>query len=352
MVLGNLFLNPLARLLGSTPQIHEEAIRYMWYIVTFSPFLIFSFLLSGFVRNDGNPGLAMAALAVGSVSNIVLDYVFMYPLNLGIAGAALATALGPVFSVMILLTHFFRKRGVLHFARVNMYFSEIRRICILGFPSFVMEFTIGMITFIYNFAIVRYGYGETGLAAYLLIGYLMLIFLTVFLGMAEGLQPVFSYFSGLGETQRGEKLRTFSVKVFVAAGLAGYLLIVLFSRNFFAVFNPGDTELINFAQGKSLYYFSGFFLAGYNILMISFWQSTQRTKRALLISALRSIIWPPVLIIVLPLFLGRESIWLCHSLAEALTACMVLFAVFRCSGMRAAYTRSVGRNIWKSSSDC
>lgn len=71
----------------------------------------------------------------------------------------------------------------------------------LGFPSFIMEFTIGIVTFVYNFAIVKHGYGKIGLAAYLVIGYLMLMLmiLTLFLGMAEGLQPVFSYFAGVGE---------------------------------------------------------------------------------------------------------------------------------------------------------
>lgn len=117
IVLGNVFIHPLAELLGSTPQIHKEAVSYLWYIVTFSPFLLFSFLLGGLARNDGRSKLAVVALAVGSVSNIILDYVFMYPLNMGIAGAALATAVGPVFSVLILLPHFLLKKGKLHFAK-------------------------------------------------------------------------------------------------------------------------------------------------------------------------------------------------------------------------------------------
>ena len=195
IILGNIFLHPLAEILGSTPQIHHKAISYLWYIVTFSPFLLFSFLLGGLARNDGCPKLAMFALSFGSVSNMVLDYLFMYPLNMGIAGAALATAIGPIFSVAILLPHFLMKRGNLYFARLKIQLHNIRRIFILGFPSFIMEFTIGIVTFVYNYAIVKHGYGEIGLAAYLVIGYLMLIILTIFLGMAEGLQPVFSYFS-------------------------------------------------------------------------------------------------------------------------------------------------------------
>lgn len=320
VVLGNIFIHPLARLLGSTPEIHTQAIEYMRYILTFSPFLIFSFLFSGLARNDGQPKLAMFALAFGSVSNIILDYVFMFPLDMGIGGAALATALGPIFSVIILMPHFLRKKGRLYFTSPKLRLRNIGRIYLLGFPSFIMEFSIGIITFVYNFAIVRHGYGEIGLAAYLVIGYLMLIILTLFLGMAEGLQPVFSYFTGTGEAERSRSMRSFAARVFLITGIVCYLLIVFFSRYFFSIFNPEDTELINFMQSKSLYYFCGFFLAGYNILMISFWQSTGKTPKALLISLSRSLLWPPILITILPLFFNREVIWLCHSLSEALTA--------------------------------
>lgn len=322
IVFGNNFLHPLARLLGSTPQIHNEATRYLWYIVTFSPFLLFSFLLGGLARNDGRPKLAMFALAFGSISNMVLDYVFMYPLNMGISGAALATALGPIFSVLILLPHFLMKKGNLYFAKLKIRIHNIRRIFTLGFPSFIMEFTIGIVTFVYNFAIVRHGYGEIGLAAYLVIGYLMLIVLTIFLGMAEGLQPVFSHFTGTSEVNRNRDLRRFASKAFLIIGILCYLLIVFFSRYFYSIFIPGDMDLISFMTGKSAPYFCGFFLAGYNILMISYWQSTHSTKKALLISLSRSIVCPPILIVVLPLIFGSEVLWLCHSLSEGLTACI------------------------------
>lgn len=328
IIVGNIFLHPLAEVLGSTPQIHDKAICYLRYIVTFSPFLLFSFLLGGLARNDGCPKLAMFALSFGSVSNMVLDYVFMYPLNMEIAGAALATAVGPVFSVVILLPHFLMKKGNLYFTKIKIRLRNIQRVFMLGFPSFIMEFTIGMITFVYNYAIVKYGYGEIGLAAYLVIGYLMLIILTVFLGMAEGLQPVFSYFTGTGEDNRNQDMRRFAAKIFLSIGVLCYLLILFFSHYFFSIFNPEDAELITFMTSKSIPYFCGFFLAGYNVLMISYWQSTESTKKALSISLSRSLIFPPILIFILPVIFGGEVIWLCHSIGEGLTACVVLILLF------------------------
>lgn len=323
-VAGNGFLRPLARLLGATPDILDEAAVYLWYMVTFAPFQLFSFLLGGMIRNDGRPRLAMTAMILGAASNIILDYVFMYPLNLGIRGAAMATALGPVFSVLILLPHFLLKKGNLYFTRCLPCRDDLKQMVIYGFPSFIMEFTIGMITFLYNFAIGHYGYGEIGLAAYLVIGYLVLILLTLFLGMAEGLQPVFSHLTAIGARERSRALRRFSTGVFLATGIFSYGLIALFAGDFFRVFSPEDLELLAFAQSKCMVYFCGFFLAGFNILMVSFWQATACTRNALAISLSRSLLWPPLLMAVLPLFFGRESIWICQSASEGVTACMAM----------------------------
>ena len=254
----------------------------------------------------------------------------------------MATAVGPIFSVLILLPHFLSKRGDLYFARTAVSLRRVRKIYALGFPSFIMEFTIGIITFIYNFAIVRHNFGEIGLAAYLVIGYLMLIILTLFLGMAEGLQPVFSYFTGTGEVERSRAMRSFAAKVFLLTGIVCYLLIVFFSRYFFSIFNPNDLDLIDFMCSKSLPYFCGFFLAGYNILMISFWQSTRRTEKALIVSLSRSVLWPPVMIAVLPLIFGSEVIWLCHSISEALTACTAFILL---KSMRRKEKRTVEKGL-------
>ena len=215
VVLSNIFMDSLVRFLGAPSEIHDATATYLRYLLSFSPFLLYGYMLGGLARNDGRPGLAAAALTIGSVANILLDYVFMYPLNMGIAGAALASGIGPVVSVLILLPHFLTERkGVLLFKRVRLSFSDAGRILKLGVPSFVLEFSIGTVTFVMNYGIVRYGYGSNGLAVYLIVGYLALVVLTLFYGMAEGLQPAFSYLCAAGERK---KLRSN-----VHAGLRGY----------------------------------------------------------------------------------------------------------------------------------
>lgn len=326
-LLGNLFLEPLARILGASSEGMALSTAYLWFIVTFAPFQLFSFLLGGMARNDGRPKLAMTAMILGAGSNILLDYVFMYPLNMGIQGAALATALGPIFSVLVLLPHFIGKRGALYFTLCRPRWSDGKNSLVCGIPSFVMEFSIGMVTFLYNLAITYYGYGELGLAAYLVIGYLMLVLLTLFLGMAEGLQPVFSHFMATEERKRGAEMRRFSAKVFLGVGLVSCCLIFFASRWFYLLFAPEDLELIAFAVNKSNLYFCGFFLTGFNMLMISFWQATQRTGWAALVALLRSVVLPPALLLTLPVLFNREAVWVCQSAADALTALVVIVAL-------------------------
>lgn len=317
---GNILIDPLARALGSTAAIQPEVRAYLSIILLLSPFLLFSFLLGGLVRNDGHPLHAMVALSVGSLSNVLLDWVFMYPLDMGISGAALATALGPILSVLLLLPHFLLRRGSLRLTRPRLEIRPLGEMLVLGLPSFVMEFTIGMVTFITNLSIRNLELGEMGLAAYLLIGYLMLIILTLFLGMAEGLQPVFSQMQGAGDLAGRRAMLRFSLAVFIVVGLACCAFVFFCSDRFYGLFTAGDRALLAFASGHSRAYFCGFVFAGINILLISYWQAVAETRSSMWIALLRSALLPSVFILLLPALLGTDWFWFGHSLAEFCTA--------------------------------
>lgn len=324
-VLGNLFMAPLAMALGATADILDEAVTYLWYIVTGSPFLILSFAFSSYARADNRPKLAMWALGIGSASNILLDYVFMYPLNMGIAGAALATALGPIFSVAILLPHFLRKKGMLRFSMPDWSARTAWSILFLGAPAFVMEFSIGIVTLFYNIAINRNGFGELGLAAYLTIGYIALIVLTVFLGIGQGIQPLVSYFHGQGDVRRVRELLSFLLKTVAVLGVAMSAAVVFLSRGFIRIFTPGDEELIAFTHDKATVYFAGFVFAGISILIITYFQSIQKATPAFVLALLRSVIFVPVFLFGFPVVWGAESIWVALSAAELATGVIAVW---------------------------
>lgn len=319
MVLGGLFATPLARLLGADDAILADTATYLRVFLLFSPFFIFSYALSTFVRNDGRPSLAMWALTLGSVMNILLDWVFMYPLNMGIGGAALATGLGPVFSVVLMLPWFFGKRGNLYFERVRFAWRDIGRILTGGAPALVSESTIGLVTLLYNLAIVRQGLGEEGLASYVVIGYAALIGSAVFLGTAQGLQPAVSYFHGAGLPGRIRGLMRAGGLLNLILGVAIYGVILLLGPAFYAIFMPGDPALLAATEQAGRLYFLFLPFAALNILLAGLMQAMQQVKRSLVVSLCRSTLPLALFLLLLPAVWPQNGLWLAVTFTEGFT---------------------------------
>lgn len=322
-VLGCVFTVPLARFLGASGAVLQPAVTYLRYFMVFSPFMLFSYALSTYARNDGKPSLAMWALIVGALLNIVLDWVFMAPLNMGIGGAALATGLGPVFSVALLLPHFLRRKDMLYFEKVKPALRTLGQIFVCGLPAFVTEFSIGFVTLLYNRAIVKQGLGENGLAAYVVLGYAGLIAITAFLGAAQGTQPVVSFLASAGQKAKVHRLFacTAAFLVLLAAGLYG--LLFAGGQYFYALFMQGNANLVQFTLQSGRVYFLHLPLAAFGITYISFQQSAGFTGRAMVVSVARTTLPLMVALAVLPGLLPN-GLWLAITAAEATALLLVL----------------------------
>lgn len=318
VILGNLLLEPLARFMGATDLILNDTMVYLRYFITASPFLIFSFTLSTFARNDNAPRLAMWALIVGSLSNILLDWVFMYPLNMGMAGAALATALGPVFSVMILLPHFLRKKGVLSFKFMTFSLKDVWDITVKGMAAFITNFSIGLVTLFYNLSITHQGLGEATLSAYVIIGYLALIALTAFLGSSQGIQPAISFFAGSGDNDRIVSLTRSTLWFNAGLALAFTALMWVAGPIVISLFT-NDALLITNTSAIANIYFLNLVFAAVNIVLATVLQALDYQKASTNLSLMRSTVPLMVLLVVLPLFFGPTSIWFAVIGAEVLT---------------------------------
>ena len=319
VILGNVFMMPLAKALGADSSTIMDVVIYLRYYITFSPFLIFSFVLSTFIRNDDKPNLAMIALIIGALTNILLDYILMYPLNMGIAGAALATGLGPLFSVLILLPHFIKKKGDLYFEKSKLNKFILKRVFIEGLPAFIAEFSIGFVTLVYNKAILKQGLGDDGLAIYLVIGYASLIFLTSFLGVGQGVQPVISYLEGARNTKKIKSLFKSTVIFNLVLAIILYISMFVFGKYFYGFFIKDNTVLLTKTIKASKIYFLNIPFAGINILIISFLQSMSKSKDAMIVSLMRSTFMIIIFIIILPNILGEFGMWIAMTFAEILT---------------------------------
>lgn len=320
-ILGFVFVNQIALMLGASAVVLQDTVTYLKYFFLGLPFLMFSFTLSTFVRNDHAPKRAMWALVVGAVSNIILDYVFMYPINLGMAGAALATALGPVFGGIILLPHFLKKQGELVFKKISVTKSFISEHIYNGMPAFVTNFSIGMTALFYNLAIVRFCCGDLGLSAYLIVGYIALIALRCFMGAAQGIQPVLSVYKQQQQEDRIHSSNQFMSVVISVFALVMMVLILVFNKQLTMIFTS-DVMLIDTTVPIIKVYFFNLVFAALNILIATNLQALNHQRASLILSLARTTIPLVFFLVFTQMVLPNGGIWWAMNATEIVTLIM------------------------------
>ena len=217
LTLCNVFFDPLLRLLGVTPAMREHAVAYGRVLVTASPMCVMSSFLQAFVRNDGAPKLAMAGVISGGVTNVILDYVFIFIMKWGMGGAMLATATGTTLTVLILSSHFFSKENHLK-PLWNVSLKKVLEILGNGLASFILEVSNGFVTFLFNRQLLAY-VGDLGVVVYGIISNTALVVTSISNGMAQAVQPLLSANYGAGKRDRVRQGLGLGIRVALAAGL-------------------------------------------------------------------------------------------------------------------------------------
>lgn len=323
-LLGFFFSKPLSILLGADRSVREMTDTYLRWLLLFSPAFIMNNVLLCFVRNDESPQLSMGAMLIGSFSNIGLDYIFIFPLQMGIFGAVFATGLSPVISIAFLSPHWIRKKNTFHLSRAKMKPFIIRQELSLGLPSLIAQASSGIVMIIFNFIILSLE-GNTGVAAYGVIANISLVIVAVYTGIAQGVQPLISAFYGTGDRRQARTVLRYSIITMLAVSCVAYLFIFVFAQPIAAVFNSGDNmELQRIAvSGLKLYFLCSIF-AGYNIILSMFFTSTEKVLPAHILSLLRGFILIIPMAFLLSVLWGMTGIWLVYPATELLVALLGL----------------------------
>lgn len=323
-LLGFFFSKPLSILLGADRSVREMTDTYLRWLLLFSPAFIMNNVLLCFVRNDESPQLSMGAMLIGSFSNIGLDYIFIFPLQMGIFGAVFATGLSPVISIAFLSPHWIRKKNTFHLSRAKMKPFIIRQELSLGLPSLIAQASSGIVMIIFNFIILSLE-GNTGVAAYGVIANISLVIVAVYTGIAQGVQPLISAFYGTGDRRQARTVLRYSIITMLAVSCVAYLFIFVFAQPIAAVFNSEDNmELQRIAvSGLKLYFLCSIF-AGYNIILSMFFTSTEKVLPAHILSLLRGFILIIPMAFLLSVLWGMTGIWLVYPATELLVALLGL----------------------------
>ncbi|MEG2017693.1 MAG: MATE family efflux transporter [Clostridium sp.] len=312
-----LFSKGLVKLLGATDSLVPLASTYLKYYGLFCIPNLIGIALNSFVRNDGRPRLAMISTLSGAVTNIVLDYIFIFPFGLGIKGAAIATGLGQLVTIGILLPHFLGKRGVLTFGKVKLERSVVKEFINIGFPSFFAEVTFSIIILFMNLALVNSG-GETALSAFAIINYITTNIYMVLLGLSIGVQPLLSFNFGAG---RGDKMLQFysiTLKAVVIINIAFISVCLIFGKVMISIFT-GDTAIINMAYIGLNLSALGYAIAGLNLTSTVYYQAINKPKISNIFCLCRCIIFLPIILFILSKIFGINGIWVSLLLSEILT---------------------------------
>ena len=319
--LAGLFLSPqITALLGADSQVAAMTQTYLKMILLFAPAFILNDILVCFVRNDGNPRLSMLAMLGGSMANILLDYVFIFPLGMGIFGAVLATGLAPLISIAIMSGHWMGKNKGFHLAKTEIQGQTALLILSLGFPSLITEVSSGIVIIVFNVIILGLK-GNVGVAAYGVIANLSLVVISIFTGIAQGMQPLISSAYGRGDSARIRGILRYGLAAAVFISLTLYAGICWGAAPITAVFNSeNNLKLQEIAEYGLRLYFTGIPAAGLNIILSIFFTSTEQAVPAHIISLLRGM----VLIIPIAFFLsglwGMTGVWLAFPATELVCA--------------------------------
>lgn len=320
---GLFFPTPLASLLGADAQVLTMTATYLRVILLFSPAFLLNDILVCFVRNDGSPRLSMTAMLAGSFSNIILDYVFIFPCQMGIFGAVLATGLAPCISLVVLSFH--RKHAGFGLRRCPVTPSLIGRMLALGLPSLVTELSSGIVILVFNFIILGLC-GNTGVAAYGVVANLSLVVIALLTGIAQGVQPLLSHAYGRNAQSDIRQLMRYLIVTVLTLSIAIYALFIFCDTPVVAAFNSAqDAALQSIAEDGLRLYFLAIPFAGCNIALSFFFTSIGRALPAHCISLLRGLVLIVPMAFALSALFALIGVWLTFLATELLvTVCGVV----------------------------
>lgn len=312
-----IFTEQIVTILGATTSLKGLAVEYLRFYAIFCIPNLIGIVLSSFVRNDGRPKLAMISTIAGAVTNIILDYIFIFKFGLGIKGAAIATGLGQIITVSVLLPHFLMKKGYLTFGNVKINKSDLKEFCLIGFPSFFAQGSYSIMVLIHNIVLVMF-IGEKGISAYSIINYITTNIYMVLYGLTLGVQPLISY--NFGKKDGEQMLGFFKITCISSTIISGFSVIIcfLFGPALIGIFTA-DPVIANLAYIALRIASVSYFAVGINLNTLVYFQALEMPKYSNLSCLLRSVIYLPISLMILYKVFGANGIWAGTILSESLT---------------------------------
>ena len=325
-IIGFIFLEEIALVLGATKEIMPFVKEYMVVVVIGTIPFVMGSVMAPFIRADKAPKKAMFAVIFSGFLNIILDYIFVFPLSMGMRGAAIATVFSYTISCLILLTHLLSKNNMLKFRKGFYKLSYITRIFKCGLPSLFIEVSLGFVIFIFNIQILKI-IGDDGVTAYSIISNTGIIAVALFNGISQTIQPLISINMGANLKERATRLRNLGLSTALAIGVAFFILCIVFPEQIVRIFVKPTDEVLAIAINSIRIYATAFIIMGINMVSGAYFQSIELAKESFIIAFCRGLLFVSICVFVLPLFIGINGVWLSVPIGELLTLIVTVILV-------------------------
>lgn len=302
---------------GLSPEMRRMSAQYLFYYAAFSIPMLMGTCLSVFVRNDGSPALSFIGMCAGAAANIFLDWLFIFPFQMGIIGAAVASGLGQMLTVLVLLTHFVRRKGDLRFRAFRLSGALIGKVCRRGVPEAITQLTTPVTALCYNLVLARL-VGDVGVSTFSILSFIYSLANAVLSGVAQGLQPLWGQCYGRKD---GEEMAWYfrsglAINVVLSALIYGLLFFL--DEAVIHIFNK-EAELVRTASAALPVFALSFIPMALNLIYTAYFFSTKRTGTANAIAVSRGIAVKALTIFCIPMLFGTNAVWIAPFATEAIT---------------------------------
>lgn len=323
-----IFDRELLVLFGADTSTLPLAMKYVYPVKFVIPCFLFTQTLAAYLRNDKNPALATAAVLAGGIFNIFGDYFFVFTCDMGAMGAGLATAIGSLISILVMLSHFLRKKNTLRIVKPSGFFSKFREISVTGFSTFFIDIAMGVLTILFNRQIMAY-LGTNALSVYGVIVNISTFVQCCAYSVGQASQPIISANFGAGKGGRIVQTLQYALLTAAVFGFVWTILCMAIPNQFIRVFMKPTEKVLEIAPAIIRSYGISFLLLPLNIFSTYYFQAIIRPKVAFIVSISRGLIISGAFILLLPVVLGANSVWFAMPLTECIVAVYVVYEMIR-----------------------
>lgn len=314
-IISVIFLGQILRIFGANDAVFPTAMAYGKWIIWFLPVIVLPDYLGAFLRIDRDPKRALRAVMIGGAVNMFLDWLLVFPLQMGVSGAAIATVIGTLVQDIIMFSHFSSRENNLRFVRTAHMLQYTGNILWTGFGSSLLDLGNVALAVIMNQMMRAYG-GTEALGIYGVVNTITILFQALFAGVGQTILPAVSINYG---AEKKERVRAFYKKARTSIMILGVLFTLtgeLFPDQILFLFIHAEGLMITLGSYIFRLYFPCFLFLGYNVLATFVFQALLLHKASMWIAILRSFAVPLMMLFILPHLLGATGVYVTLTLSE------------------------------------